>query len=160
MMEALLNSWVASCDPDAGIRVEELLAKMVELNDTGLDTKPSISSFSKGIAAWANSKHENAAQRADDLLRSMAKANRTAKNDQSGNARRTMAESYLIVMKLWSSTKDKSAPDKCRELMQSLDNSLGLANVPQLILQKMFAAFILAWARSDRPVNAAPRPVD
>lgn len=155
MMEALLNSWVVSCDIDAGIHTEELLAKMVELYETGLNTKPSLSSFSKAIAAWANSKHDNAAQRADDLLRSMGKADRTAENNQSGNARRTVAESHLIVMKLWSSTKDRTAPEKCRALLQLLDNSLGLANVPKLTLQKMFAALILAWARSDRPDGPA-----
>jgi len=150
MLEALLNSWVTSCDPQAGDRAEALLARMVGLYEAGYDTKPTMSSFSKAIAAWSNSKHKDAAQRAEDLLRLMCDVDWTV-GQQSGNARRTVANTYLIVLRLWSSTKDKCAPDKCRELLLSLDASLGLANVPQLTLQKMYAALIWAWARSDRP---------
>ena len=163
--ESVLNAWVTSCDRTAGQRAELLLVKMMELHQEErggtvviVDTNPTIQSFAKAVAAWANSRHPDAPWRADDLLRLVREdvPYWSAEQVASGNFRRALADMHLLVMKMWSSlSKDPRAPEKCRELLMSLDASVGLSHVQTATLQNMYASLLWAWARSGRPDAAS-----
>lgn len=155
--ENLLNAWASSHDQQAGQHAELLLAQMLHLGSSTTNDKSSkptytINSFSKAVVAWSNSRHPDAPSRTHELVRLVTyKVEWSTEQRESKNFRRTMASMYLTTMNLWSSSDDSQSPEKCHELLSWLDKSIGLHNVPNvMILQNLYANLLWAWARSDR----------
>jgi pentatricopeptide repeat protein len=150
--ESCLNAWVKAATPTSGQRAELILLKMQELFEKQWDTKPSVQSFSKVVEAWANSRHPDATLRADAIVQIMHEMDWSKESAADmGLFAKSMADTYLQAMKLWSWSTDRKALERCAALLQQFDQSIGFGNIPLVKLQRMYAVLIATWAQSGRP---------
>ena len=148
--ESCLNAWAVSGTRNSGQRAELLLLQMQDLYEQhGMtEFQPTVKTVSKAIAAWVNSKHPEAMARAESVLSTMyaVKAESMAEDGLS----KTLADTHVLVSKLWSHSKKPEAPEKCRGCLELLRDKVSLDAVSPLTVQKLYAALIFSWAESKR----------
>jgi len=150
--ESCLNSWVRrDGDEAAGQGAEIILLQMQESYlSRGLDTKPTMRSIAKVVEAWSKSRREDAAERAEAVLRLIQEMNW----DETGKDHtRLLANAYVSVLRVYamkSSPSNSIIADKCQALLKEVISLAGLENIPQNSLGKLTALTITAWSRSRR----------
>lgn len=147
----VINVWAkaAASRPDAAGRAEALLREMIDSGDEQL--LPTRVSFNTCMDAWAKSRHPEAPQKCESLLREMESL-----RSLTGHAYlRADKVSYTCVMSAWARSKDKGGAERAEMIlnhMQSLYERNSDEDVRPNVIS--FSTVISAWARRKDPKAA------
>lgn len=150
-LDSCLNAWIKSGDSQAGPRSELLVLKMQEkiLGQNEKDESGFFiqKSFGKVLDAWRSSRRNDAAERSEHILRLMQELDQS--NTTTDSTKMTI-DSYTTVMRTWSLSGAKQAPEKIGALLDDLVARVGLASLSAKDAKHLYANLLTAWAKSGR----------
>jgi len=123
----VINAWI-QCENDGDVdayasrKAEKILDYLCEQHEKGVEAlSPNNGSFNLCIKSWCNSKHPNAAEKAEKVLR-----RKEAFAERSRNDVYITAPNYNLVIAKWRDDKT-NGPDRARKLFNEMVQKYGNA---------------------------------
>lgn len=125
-----LNRMARNFDKDSAEKVEKLLRDMLERVNMGLELEiePNVVTFTAAISAWARSKHKDAPQRAEAILKWMIELSQSDDDNLYLDVKPNRY-AYNAAIRSWIRSRDKHSHQHAERLMNQLWDSY-VASIP------------------------------